>query len=332
MTTAEFLAWGFVGAAGLAGSFFASGLETGFYSMNRVRLDVRAARIPPDHAARFLKDGVEHPDRIITTLLMGNNVFGYIAALAAAAILEALGYEGASLIAMDILVLTPLLLIFCEALPKEIFRVEADRLTYRFAWILWGMKWAFTVVGLLPLVVWIATAVSRHAANRVGAAPEGSALPSEPRRRIEALLKEGAAQGTLSASQATLVERALAMRGATVADEMVPWARVHTIPIDAETGRLPGILARDGHGYYPVVDRRGRVVGVLWQPLVFLERGRPLASLLREPARLQPGTPVLEAVAKVRGSAAPIGIIERGGRPLGMVTEKDLIEPLTGEI
>ncbi len=146
------------------------------------------------------------------------------------------------------------------------------------------------------------------------------------------MLKEGAAQGALSASQATLVERALAMRGATVADEMVPWHRVHTLPIDTDPGRVKSLLGRQRHTYYPVVDRRGRVVGVLWQPSVVLEPGRRLGEILKDPARLAPGVPVLEAIAMVRGSAAQVGIVERGGRPLGMVTEKDLVEPLTGEI
>lgn len=332
MSPVETIAWTLVGAAGLAGSFICSGLETGFYSMNRVRLDVRAARIPPDRAARFLKDGVEHPDRIITTLLIGNNVFGYLAALAAAALLEGRGHEGASLIIIDMLVLTPLLLIFCEALPKEMFRVEADRLTYRFAWALSLMRRTFAAVGLLPLVVGTARAVARRAARRAGAHADESALPAEPRRRIEALLKEGAAQGTLSASQATLVERALAMRGATVADEMVPWHRVQLLPLDIERGRLVAFLTREAHAHYPVIDRRGRVVGVLWQPSVFLDPTLPLGELLREPARLPPALPVLEAIALVRASSARVGIIERGGRPLGMVTEKDLVEPLTGEI
>ena len=64
------------------------------------------------------------------------------------------------------------------------------------------------------------------------------------------------------------------------------------------------------------------------------ERGEapPIAELMREPLWITPDTPLRDALAKLQQSRAAIAIVGDGETPLGVVTIKDLVEPITGEL
>ena len=90
MTPAETAAWIALTAAGLAGSAVWSGTETGFYCLSRVRLDVRLHR-RGDAGARRVRDELDHPDRLLATILLGNNLCNYFGTLGLTMVLEGAG-------------------------------------------------------------------------------------------------------------------------------------------------------------------------------------------------------------------------------------------------
>lgn len=323
----ETAGWWGLALVGLLGSAVCSGAEMGCYTLNRVRLHLRAHRHPPDHAARLLKAEIDRPARLVSTVLIGNNVFNYCGAVATATLLERAGMSDPVVLTVEILVLTPVLLIFGDALPKELFRLEADRLTYAFARPLALMRRFFTLLGVLPLV----QACARWAERLAGLKSEGEHL-GDARQRMAMLLKEGGASGVLSESQATLLDRALSMRETTVEDEMVPWDRVARLLVDWDPARIMQAVRGQARSRLPVIDHTGRVIGVLRLVDLYVRPGVPLTDLLTEPARLQPELPVLEALRPVTLAQGRLGIVERHGRPVGLVTAKDLVEPLTGEL
>ncbi len=72
MMLTTLIAYGTLSLIGIVLSAVFSGLETGIYTINRVRLIVRASR--NDRRAVRLQDEIEHPNRLLTTLLLGNNI------------------------------------------------------------------------------------------------------------------------------------------------------------------------------------------------------------------------------------------------------------------
>jgi putative hemolysin len=319
--------WIVLAGIGLVGSAVCSGLEMGFYSLNRIRLDVRAGRSPPERRAVILRGETSRPDRVLGTLLIGNNLFNYFGVLGVTALLEMAGHSDAAIILLNALVLTPLLLVFGESLPKELFRVEADRLVYRFARGLRAARWVLTGIGALPLVLLF----GRGAARLLRAPPE-DALYSDARRRIGAMLKEGAAVGALSEAQSGLVDRALALRNATVGQRMVPWEAAAAVREATPRGELARQLARTNFSRVPVLGRDGKLLGVLAQVDFFLEPHRPVSELVKPPARLSPEQSVREALQELRQSRCPMAVVFRNGKPVGLATAKDLVEPLTGRL
>ncbi len=320
------LLWSITGFVGLAGSAVCSGIETGLYRVGRLRLNARAAATPPVHAARVLQHELERPDRALTALLIANNSFNYLGSLGVAGLLAFSGLPDWAIIVLQALVLTPMLLVFAESLPKEIFRQNADRLAERTAWVLATIRTVATLSLILPLVLLIARGVARLC--RV---PRERAFAS-PRERVAGLLKHAGAEGAFSGVQSTLADRALAFGAATVSQEMVPWTAVHKIPADAPRQRMLAVFARARRARYPVVDQSGRVLGVVDQLQAHLRPDATPRRLLTDVPRLSPTDSVHEALVTIRAAGAHLAIVERHGRPVGLVTPKDLFEPLVGEI
>ncbi len=324
MNTPEQIAWLALAAAGLVGSAVWSGVETGCYTLNRVRLSVRASG--GDRAAIRLRRSIERPESLLATLLVGNNISNYLGAFGMTALLGGLGYSESKVVLVNTMVLTPLVLVFCESLPKEIFRRASDTLTYRFAGMLELCSRLFNLLGILPLLVWIGRGIGRLVGLSSGVELATS------RERVAMLLKEGGASGTISDTQSTLIDRATAFTRATVGQEMIPWTRVRTIPSDIPAPQAAKAVIAAGHAAFPLVDRAGRIKGTARAIDVLLDPDAPLDTHRKPPVFVREETRVVEALRLLQASGQSLAIVERGGRPVGIVTVKDLVEPLVGGV
>ncbi len=303
-----------------------SGIETGCYTLNRIGLAVRVGR--RERAARILDGEISRPDRLLATILVGNNIANYLSGLGIAAILDGFGFGPFESVALNLLVLLPITFVFAETLPKDLFRTYTDAWTYRFAGYIRGWRVALTVVPLVPLVSAIGTGVRRWVGGSDAAALVG------PRQRIAKLIREGVHAGVLSEGQTTLADRALALREFTVSGEMTPWSRVAVVPLDASPAVRANAIARSGASRLPVVDRSGRVVGILTALDAILDPERPTAELMRPARFLAPTETALAALRTMCAERIRIAIVGEPGaqQPLGVVAVKDLVEPVTGSI
>jgi CBS domain containing-hemolysin-like protein len=325
VSEAAFIAFALVALAGICLSALFSGLETGIYTLNRVRILVRAKR--GDRAALRLQREVDHADRLLTTLLIGNNVANYMGTFGVAVMLDGLGFTGGQAIAINAGLLIPLLFVFGEILPKDLFRTYTDRWTYVLSGPLVLCRWAFTGTGLLVVVRLVGWLLGRL----IGGSQEEAATA---RQRISLLIKEGVGTGVLSESQTTLADRALGMRSLTVASEMIPWSNVVTVPIDADRQRRDELIRRCNYTRMPVIETSGRVAGILSSIDALLEPDEPTAALMSKPMTIPTDAPLRAALQSMRHDrqAMAVAVDPGTGRPRGLVTLKDLVEPITGEL
>ncbi|HBZ96590.1 MAG TPA: hypothetical protein DEO57_01950 [Phycisphaerales bacterium] len=321
MTPLAAILFGVLILVGLLGSAFYSGMETGLYTINRVRLTVRAGH--GDGNAAWLERIIGRPIMMLTVLLLGNNIANYASSFGITGLLDAAGISPVGAIFINAAILIPLLFIFAEVLPKELWRTQTDRWSYRGAPLLRGTNRLLTVIGLVPLVA----AVARLTGT------DSNSMVSSSKNRLVQLLREGVDAGVLSESQVTLLDRAMAMQDLNVTGEMVPWSDVRTLPADLRgDARLDAL---EGHNYTrrPVLDRDDRVIGVVTVLDILLDPEQPTRALMTEPLTLAASTSVPEALELLRTAKQTIAFVEdRGGRPVGIVTMKDLVEVLTGEL
>lgn len=321
------LFWTIVMLLGFFGSALFSGMETGAYRLNRVRLYVQASQ--GRSSAKSLERIVAKPSSLIGTLLVGNNLCNYAGTAGLGVILAAMEMPVWQAVLINTVLVTLVLFIFGETLPKDLFAAHCDRLMYPLAKLLVFLRALFTWTGVLPIVV----AISELAIRLVGKA-EGGALT--PRKRVEQMVREGAGVGLISSEQTALAQRALSLSKRRVLAECTPWANVLTIRENLDRAALCKLVERTPRSRLPVVDARGKILGVVdtIDALMVDDTDKlPVRAAMKPAVYLVSSTTVREALSQMQREHIGLAIVRRPeGKPAGVVTVKDLVEPLTGEI
>jgi CBS domain containing-hemolysin-like protein len=318
---------------GTLGQALFAGLETGLYTVNRVRLRVRSSRKEkPDGAARVLAGEVVLLPEVLPALLIGYNLTGALASYGLTVLLTDQGLGKWSLLIVNLLVVTPVMFVVADMLPKELFRADADMLMYSAAWMVRGWRLLLRYTGVLPAVQWLAHGLSKVLVRKAGASPEAVGTEMEQTRgHIHALLKEGATHGVMSEAQLTLVDRAFGLRESDVSDEMIPWSRCRVIQRSWTREAVLSYLQKNPYSRFPVADG-SRLIGVVEHVEICLSEGKPVEQLMKPAVRLAASVPVRDAMRTLMSEGERMAVVMEGGRPIGLVTMKDLVEPLTGEL
>jgi magnesium and cobalt exporter, CNNM family len=328
MSTIELLLLLLLFLLGAVGSAFFSGTETGLYVLNRVRLKLRVDGGDP--AAIMVQNELDHSSRLLVNLLIGNNMMNQLASFAVASLFAALQVGAWLEVAITAVVLTPVLFVFGETLPKELCRANSDRWTYKSIGVLRWVRLLYTVTLLAPIVMLLSQQLMRlFGQDQSGLLEQRQ---EAKRREVAVLLKEGAGAGILSERQISLLDRALSLRSLTVAAEMVPWSQVVAVSSEADTDSVAHQVAASQYTRLPALDSDGRVLGLVNVLDVFLNPGAPVGQLLEVTAHIEPTTTVREALHLLAQRRAAMAVIEEQGKPIGIVTVKDLVEPLIGEL
>ena len=192
-------------------SAFFSSSETAFLSLQRVRLkhEVHNKVKGADRVARLL----EQPGRLLSTILLGNNLVNTAAAALATALAVSVWGQGSGVIIATVAV-TVVLLIFAEATPKTIAAQHGPRLSTAYAT---PIEWLSRL--LRPAVVvlsWIASAFSRLA----GGAPVPRSLAGE--EEIRAMISVGRSEGEVEDAEAKMLHKVFDFGDRPVREVMVP--------------------------------------------------------------------------------------------------------------
>jgi CBS domain containing-hemolysin-like protein len=309
-------------AIGTAGLF--AGLETGMYTMSLVRLSVRASR--GDKSAAKLERENARPRRLLSTLLVANAIAGWLASFGVSQILDGLGYGPLEVVLLDLVILIPLVFVFGEMLPKDLFRVHADRWMPRFAGFLHAARLVLCSTGLVPVVVGLGAIATRLFGGR-------SVERTELRARVAAMLAEGAGSEGLSETQLGFADRVFTMREVTVGQEMRPWRSVASVPEGCSGDQRARSFLQSSASRLPVVAADGRVLGTVAAVDHLAAPEAPNVAIMQPVLHLASRMSALEAIQAMRRERVQLAIVaDRPDRPLGIVSMKDLVEPLVGDL
>jgi CBS domain containing-hemolysin-like protein len=306
-----------------------SGSEIGLYSLSRVRLRLRIAR--QDRRALQLNEWLQRPTYALEGLLIWQNISSFAFTASIGGIISWYGFGEVGEGVISVLVVTPLILLFAEILPKDLFHSYADRWIYPLVPL---FKWIFRAITIIPLLP-IVNALSIASTWLVGAGKVQSG-PLGPRAEIAALFQESAATGVLTGTQQDLVQRALRLARISVREVMIPWPRVVGVPATIGYEGFRALVRRYNVSRLPVLGRTTtEVLGVVEvldalsaPPGGFRIRDyvRPMMTLIGE----QNVRSAITLMQRARQTVAVV--VDRQGRAVGLVTMKDLIEELVGDL
>jgi CBS domain containing-hemolysin-like protein len=325
--TAALLILGLVAALLLSG--VSSGSETGLYCLNRVRLRVAAER--GDAASRRLEDLLRRPEDLVILALLGTNIADYLATACVAALLLRAAVSATLTEVYATAISTPLILVFGGIIPKDWFRRESNRLMARLSGLLWLALRAARATGIVALLRGATHLVYRW----VGPANAPPVSEFLPRAHTLHLLREGAARGGLTPVQRDLIERVLNLSGVRVADVMIPLSRAATVSHDIPRDDFLRIARMAHFSRLPVYrGQPSRIVGIVnvYDVLTDPEH-RPILTHARPPVALTEPTPVPEALLQLQRTRQSMAVVvDRAGLCVGLLTLKDLVEEIVGDL
>lgn len=322
--------WGMVMLLGVFLSSMYSGMEIGCYRISEVRLRLGAER----HGGwwRRLLELTRHRDRLICIILIGNTVADYMSTAGLTVVMSAVGFSEGETELYTAMILAPLLFVFAETVPKALFQVRADTLTVRWTWLIEISRYIFTYTGLIGSIGW----ATRTVMSLFGHRGETADLFG-PRDRIRAILLDHAASGMLSPVQLEVARNVLSVRSVSTRLAMTPIDRVAMIDDRADRKRIAEVASECKYSRLLVYKGHepGEFVGYLDIVDAMLDDDplRLAGELAHPAARLEADRPVTASLLTMRGKHCQLGVVyDGGGRAIGIVTWKDLVEEIVGEL
>jgi Mg2+/Co2+ transporter CorB len=314
----------------LACSGFFSGSETALTATSKARMlslekdkDVRAKRVNILIADR---------ESLIGAILLGNNLVNILASSIAAAVFLAMFGEAGVPIAT--LVMTLLVLIFAEVLPKTYALSNPDRLALAVS-----LPIRFFVRIFAPVVAAV-QAVVRLTLRLLGANVEGPVLSSheEIRGQIDLHHQEG---GVVK-SDRDMLGGVLDLRELTVDDVMVHRKKLVMLDIDQPASTLVETALTSPHTRLPLYkDDPENIVGILHvrdlARALHQSRGDAdkvdIDAIRREPWFVPETTPLQEQLTNFRVKREHFAlVVDEYGGLMGVITLEDILEEIVGDI
>ncbi len=300
-----------------------SGMETGIYQVNKIRLDLHAeGGHPPAIALRTL---LRHPRNLLAVLLIGTNIARYVSTFAITSMMVLAG-AGEQAEDFTIAVATPIMFVLGDAVPKNVFNRLDEKPVYAMTLLVRVSDKLFKLTGLSPLVLAISWVVLKLVGNRRG---EDAQHWND---RLANALSEGHASGAITHFQSVMADRVMHIGDVKLHDVMVPMDQTVAAKVEVHLDELVELYRRHDVSRIPLLAD-GKVVGILdVYDALTQNHGRATREKMTEPTILPGDLSVDNALYRMQSSHAVMAIVEEAGQHVGIVTIKDLIEEIIGEI
>ena len=303
-----------------------SGSETAMMSINRYRL--RHLKNAGSNSAKLTAKLLDHPDRLIGFILLGNNLVNFTAASIATVIVVRLYGEGSVVLAS--IVLTIVVLIFAELTPKTLAILHPERIAFPASWV---------ITPLLKVsypIVWVTNVVANGLLSVFGVSAktkQGENLDSDELRTV---VNEAAAM--IPRRHKKMLVNILDLEKVTVNDIMVPRNEIVGINLNEDWKEIVEDLKHSEHTRLPVYrDSIEDIVGFIHArnllTMLGVETDREFfEKAIRAPYFVPEGTPLNTQLLNFQRKKRRIGlVVDEYGDIQGLVTLEDILEEIVGE-
>lgn len=309
-------------------SAFFSGTETAFFATNKIKIRHMAEN--GNRQAIITRRLLDQPGRLISTVLVGNNIVNIGAtALATTIAVNFFGDKGAG-IATGIM--TVLVLVFGEVTPKTLAARRPEKIALKVASYI-----RFLSILLYPIVRSV-NVITNLLIRSVGEQSAPNTLVTE--EEIRMLVNVGKEEGLLDEDEREMIDSIFEFDETLVREVMVPRIDMVAVNINTSLEQLIKVIVEAGHSRIPVYENViDNIIGVIYakdllQPLLTSESGLPSIRHLMRPAYYVPESKKVRALfAELRKQKVHMAIVlDEYGGTAGLVTIEDMVEEIVGEI
>ena len=305
-------------------SFFLSGSETALTAVNRMKVQFRADQ--GDKQAIRLQRLISKPDRMITAILIGNN----IANIMMPTIVTMIAIDKGANVGIWTGVLTVILIVFGEVLPKTIAATFADRVAYVVA----------PTISLIVKVMTPITALLSMFTNLfIRIISKGTVTEATlTKEDLRSLVDIASIEGTFEQDESLRLKGVLDFPEKDVSDVLETHRTdIVGLSIDSTYEEVRDTILEHSYTRYPVYEESmDAIVGVFYSKMIIswsLEPDRKLGELIdRDPLYVVQSSSVERVFKLMLSKKKHMAIVlDEYGGTLGIVTQEDIIEEMIGQ-
>ena len=297
-----------------------SGTETAYSSVNKLRLKNYEAQ-GNKKASKALKLANRFDD-VLTAVLIGNNIVNIASSSVSTILFVSLfGSKGAGI---STAVITVLVLIFCEVMPKSYAKRNAEKLALFIASPL------SVLVLLLKPAVWILNKLS----SAVGSENNS---PSVTEDELKYMIDEIEEQGVIEEQESELVKSALEFDEISVNEILIPRVKIVGIEINSTIDEIKNIFSTEMYSRLPVYEKSlDDITGIITSKAFFkmlVEGKSDIKEIIQDVPHIPESKLISEAMKYMQRSKVHLAVVtDQYGGTKGIITLEDIIEELVGEI
>ena len=303
-------------------SAFFSSCEMAFSSLNRIKLKGLAAK---SRRARLALKLLEVYDKILSTVLIGNNVVNITAsALATALCISLLGAKGVSIATI---VMTILLLVLGDISPKTLAKESPEVTAIRNAPLLRFFIFIFTPINYFT-AVWKKLIMFIFPARHDRSTTEDELLT---------FVGEVAQEGGINKQEEKMIRQVIEFDEITAAEIFTPRVDVIAVSQTTETGEIDRKFADTGFSRLPVFrDNIDNIFGVILLKDFYYEvikNKKTVAEIVKSVVFVTKTIKIAKLLQTLQKKKAHLAVVvDEYGGTLGIITIEDIVEELVGEI
>ena len=304
-------------------SAYFSATETAYSSCNRVRLKNTAAG--GNRRAKLALTLSEDFDRMLSTILIGNNIVNIASAsLATVVFVKWFGDAGLTISTVS---MTILVLIFGEISPKSLAKEMPERFAIFSAPILRVFLWILAPVNFL-FVQW------KKLLSKLFRVKNDRTITEE---ELLTLVDEAQQEGGINAQEGELIRSAIEFDDVRADNILVPRVDITAVPCTADKDALCQIFRETGFSRLPVYrDSLDDIVGVIHQKDFYNEvvcEGNSIQSIIKPAIFIAPAAKISRVLKLLQQAKSHMAIVtDEFGGTAGILTLEDILEELVGEI
>lgn len=306
-------------------SGFFSSAETSLVAVSRIR--IRTLAEEGNHRAKLLLSIFAHEDKMLSAILIGNNLVNTWLASTAATL--ASGFGGAA-VSIATFVITFLILVFGEITPKTMATQNAERLALLYAPVI------TLLMKLLTPVIWFINLFSSLILRLFGISRE-SAGPSMTESELRTIVDVSHEEGVIQSDEKQLLNNVFDFGDARAKEVMVP--RVHVVMAEAGSTYkdLLSLFRQEQFTRIPIYeDSVDNIIGLVnMKDLLLLDDPSQfdLKAMLRKPYFTVENKKVSDLLMEMKNSTVNMAIVlDEYGELSGIITVEDIIEEIVGEV
>ncbi|PXW80339.1 Mg2+/Co2+ transporter CorB [Nitrosomonas sp. Nm84] len=312
----------------LSGFFSLS--ETSMMAINRYRLRYLAKQ--GHRGARLTVKLLDHTDRLLGVILLGNNLLNTASATLVAVIVATLFAHDDFALIMGTIAVTFAILVFSEITPKVIAAAYPERIALASSYVLTPLLIIFyPIVWFINLFVGGLLILFRLKPKK--GELEQKISPEE----LKTLVLEGG--HFIQHKHQGMLLNLLDLETITVDDVIVPRGQIEAINLDADDEVIHAQLLTCHHTRLPVYrERMDNIVGIVHVRKVLnqMQNGKitaeTLEKVMRKPYFIPSGTPLFSQLQLFQENQKRVGlVVDEYGEWMGLVTLEDILEEIIGD-